>query len=109
MLLSTTSVLEGKTIKEYRGIVFGEVISGINFVKDFTASITNFTGGRASEYEEELVAARADAVAEMIERAKKIGANGLVGVNVDIESITVGEQGQVMLMVNATGTAVIVE
>ncbi len=109
MLLSTTSVLEGKTIKEYRGIVFGEVISGIDFVKDFTASITNFTGGRASEYEEELVAARADAVAEMIERAKKIGANGLVGVNVDIESITVGEQGQVMLMVNATGTAVIVE
>lgn len=109
MLLSTTSVLEGKTIKEYRGIVFGEVISGIDFVKDFTASITNFTGGRASEYEEELVTARADAVAEMIERAKKIGANGLVGVNVDIESITVGEQGQVMLMVNATGTAVIVE
>lgn len=109
MLLSTTSVLEGKTIKEYRGIVFGEVISGIDFVKDFTASITNFTGGRASEYEEELVAARADAVAEMIERAKKIGANGLVGVNVDVESITVGEQGQVMLMVNATGTAVIVE
>lgn len=109
MLLSTTSVLEGKTIKEYRGIVFGEVISGIDFVKDFTASITNFTGGRASEYEEELVAARADAVAEMIEKAKKIGANGLVGVNVDVESITVGEQGQVMLMVNATGTAVIVE
>ena len=109
MLLSTTSILEGKTIKEYRGIVFGEVISGIDFVKDFTASITNFTGGRASEYEEELVAARADAVAEMIEKAKKIGANGLVGVNVDVESITVGEQGQVMLMVNATGTAVIVE
>lgn len=109
MLLSTTSKLEGKTIKEYRGIVFGEVISGIDFVKDFTASITNFTGGRASEYEEELVAARADAIEEMVERAKKIGANGLLGVNVDVESITVGEKGQVMLMVTSSGTAVIVE
>lgn len=109
MVLSTTSSLEGKIIKEYRGIVFGEVISGIDFVKDFTASITNFTGGRASEYEEELVAARADAISEMAERAKKIGANGLVGVKIDVESITVGEQGQFMLMVVATGTAVIIE
>jgi uncharacterized protein YbjQ (UPF0145 family) len=109
MVLSTTSLLEGKVIKEYRGIVFGEVISGIDFVKDFTASITNLTGGRASEYEEELVAARADAISEMIERAKKIGANGLVGVKVDVESITVGEKGQIMLMVVATGTAVIIE
>lgn len=109
MLLSTTSSLDGKIIKEYRGIVFGEVISGINFIKDFTASITNFTGGRASEYEEELVSARADAISEMIERAKKIGANGLVGVKVDVESITVGEQGQIMIMVVATGTAVVIE
>lgn len=109
MILSTTSSLEGKVIKEYRGIVFGEVISGIDFVKDFTASITNFTGGRASEYEEELVLARADAISEMIERAKKIGANALVGVQVDVESITVGEQGQMMIMVTATGTAVVTE
>ncbi len=109
MLLSTTPSLDGKIIKEYRGIVFGEVISGINFIKDFTASITNFTGGRASEYEEELVSARADAISEMIERAKKIGANGLVGVKVDVESITVGEQGQIMIMVVATGTAVVIE
>lgn len=109
MILSTTSSLDGKTIKEYRGIVFGEVISGIDFVKDFTASITNFTGGRASEYEEELVSARADAISEMVERAKKIGANALVGVKVDVESITVGEQGQMMMMVVATGTAVVTE
>lgn len=109
MILSTTSSLDGKTIKEYRGIVFGEVISGIDFVKDFTASITNFTGGRASEYEEELVLARADAISEMVERAKKIGANALVGVKVDVESITVGEQGQMMIMVVATGTAVVTE
>ena len=109
MLLSTTSSLEGKTIKEYRGIVFGEVISGINFVKDFTASLTNFIGGRSSEYEEELIIARANAINEMIERAEKIGANGLVGVKVDFESITSGEKGQVMIMVVATGTAVIID
>lgn len=109
MILSTTSSLDGKTIKEYRGIVFGEVISGIDFVKDFTASITNFTGGRASEYEEELVSARADAISQMAERAKKIGANALIGVKVDVESITVGEQGQMMIMIVATGTAVVVE
>ena len=109
MILSTTSSLEDKKIKEYRGIVFGEVINGIDFVKDFTASITNFTGGRASEYEEELVSARADAINEMTERAKKIGANALVGVKVDVESITVGEQGQMMIMVVATGTAVVTE
>lgn len=109
LLLSTTSSLDGKIIKEYRGIVFGEVISGINFIKDFTASITNFIGGRANEYEEELISARADAISEMIERAKKVGANGLIGVKVDVESITVGEQGQMMIMVVATGTAVIIE
>ena len=109
MLLTTTSSLDGKNIKEYRGVVFGEVISGINFVKDFTASITNFTGGRASEYEEDLVSSRAEAINEMINRAQKIGANGLVGVNVDVESITVGETGQVMLMVVASGTAVVIE
>lgn len=109
MLLSTTSSLGNKNIKEYRGIVFGEVISGIDFIKDFTASITNFTGGRASEYEEELVSARADAINEMMERAKKIGANGLVGVKIDVESITVGEKGQMMIMVVAIGTAVVIE
>lgn len=109
MLLSTTSTLEGWTIQEYRGVVFGEVISGINFVKDFTAGITNFIGGRADEYEEELVAARADALNEMMERARKIGANGLVGVKIDVESITVGEKSQIMLMVAASGTAVVIE
>lgn len=109
MLLSTTPSLEGKRILEYRGIVFGEAISGIDFMKDFTASLTNFTGGRAGEYEEELVAARADAITEMVNRAEKIGANGLVGVHVDAESITVGERGQMMIMVMATGTAVVVD
>lgn len=106
MILSTTPTLEGKKIKEYRGIVFGEVITGINFLKDFTASITNFVGGRAMEYERELVDARAEAIEEMITRATKIGANALVGIKVDVEPI--GESGS-MIMVVATGTAVVVE
>ena len=111
MIITTTTLLDGKKIKEYRGIVFGEVISGINFVKDFTASITNFVGGRAEEYEEELVNARADAINEMIARAKKIGANALIGVKVDVETITNGYENNQssMLMVTASGTAVVVE
>ena len=108
MLMSTTSTIEGKKIKEYRGIVFGEVVNGVNFTKDFLASITNFVGGRSKEYEEELVNSRADAINEMMERAKKIGANGLVGVKVDVETINVNENG-VMLLVVASGTAVVVE
>lgn len=108
MLMSTTSTLEGKKIKEYRGIVFGEVVNGINFTKDFLASITNFVGGRSKEYEEEIVNARADAIKEMMDRAKKIGANGLVGIKIDVETISVNENG-VMLLVVATGTAVVVE
>lgn len=108
MLMSTTSTIEGKKIKEYRGIVFGEVVNGVNFTKDFLASITNFVGGRSKEYEEELINSRADAINEMMERAKKIGANGLVGVKVDVETISVNENG-VMLLVVASGTAVVVE
>lgn len=109
MILSTTDSLDGAIIREYRGIVFGEVISGIDFVKDFTAGFANFLGGKAREYEEELVTARADAVNEMIQRAERIGANALLGVKVDVESITSGEKGQVMIMVVATGTAVVIE
>ena len=106
MLLSTTASLEGKTIKEYRGVVFGEAISGIDFVKDFAASIANSLGGRVEEYEEELVNARADAINEMISRAKKIGANALIGIKVDVESI--GENSS-MILVSVSGTAVVVE
>ena len=108
MIISTTSSLDGKTIKEYRGIVFGEVISGIHFLKDFTANITNFIGGRAEEYEQELVNARADAINEMIEKAKKIGANALIGVKFDIETVGSSESSS-MLMVHVSGTAVVVE
>ena len=106
MLISTTSTIEGKSIKEYRGIVFGEVINGVNFLKDFTAGITNFLGGRAAEYEGELISSRADAINEMISRAEKIGANAIIGVKIDYEPM--GE-GSTMLMVVASGTAVVIE
>ena len=104
MLISTTSTIEGKNIKEYRGIVFGEVINGVNFIKDYTATIANFIGGRAGTYEQELISTRADAINEMMQRAEKIGANAIIGVKFDYELI----QGS-MLMVVASGTAVVIE
>ena len=106
MIISTTPSLEGKAIKKYMGVIFGEAISGIDFMRDWGASIANFTGGRVSEYEEEIVNARADAIEEMMDRAKKVGANAIVGVKVDTEAI--GTNGA-MLMVTVSGTAVVVE
>ncbi len=87
MLISTTSSIEGKSIKEYRGIVFGEAINGVIITEDFSAGISNILGGRVSEYEEELINTRADAITEMIKRAEKIGANAIVGVKFDYETI----------------------
>ena len=109
MLISTTPNVEGRKIKEYRGVVFGEVINGIDFTKDFMASITNFTGGRSEEYEQEIIDARADALTEMSQRAEKIGANAIIGVKVDYEPMSIGERGTSMLMVTASGTAVVLE
>jgi len=106
MIISTTSSIEGKQIKEYRGVVFGEVINGVNFMRDFTANITNIIGGRATEYEKELIDTRAEAINEMMKRAEKIGANAIIGVKVDYEAI--GQSGS-MLMVIASGTAVVIE
>lgn len=109
MLLSTTNTIEGRAIKEYRGVVFGEVVSGIDFLRDFSANIANFTGGRSKEYEQELVDARANALTEMSERAEKIGANAVIGVKVDYESIPVGSRGTSMMIAVASGTAVILD
>ena len=106
MIVSTTPSLEGKVIKEYKGIVFGEVISGVNFIKDFAAGLTNFFGGRSGSYEGELIEARENAIAEMVKRAEAMGANAVVGVDVDYEVLG---QANNMLMVTASGTAVIVE
>ncbi len=104
MISVTTPVLENGIITEYKGIVSGEVVAGINFIKDFGASIRNIVGGRSAGYEEELIKARNEAIREMEMRAQQLGANAVVGVKIDYE--TFGNAG--MIMVLATGTAVVV-
>lgn len=103
MILSTTPTIEGRTITEYKGVVFGEVIAGVNFIRDFAASIRNIIGGRSGSYEEELITARTQAMQEMTDRALRLGADAIVGIDVDYEVL--GENGG-MLMVSASGTAV---
>jgi uncharacterized protein YbjQ (UPF0145 family) len=106
MIVTTTPSVEGKKIVEYKGIVFGEVISGVDFIKDFAAGLTNFFGGRSKSYENELIEARVHALEELRSRAAALGANAVVGVDVDYEVLG---QGGNMLMVTASGTAVVVE
>lgn len=106
MITTTTPSVEGKRIVEYKGIVFGEVVSGVNFVRDLAASFSNFLGGRSGSYEEELVNARQNAIREMEQRAYAMGANAIVGVDIDYEVLG-ADNG--MLMVTASGTAVIVQ
>ena len=85
MIITTTPSIEGRRIVDHRGIVFGEVVSGVDFVRDLAASFTNFFGGRSGGYEEELVTARQNALNEMAQRAASAGANAVVGVDVDYE------------------------
>ena len=106
MILSTTPAIEGHAIKEYKGVVFGEVITGVNFLKDFAASVRNFFGGRSGSYENELVQARQNAMEEMAQRARSMGANAVVGIDIDYEVLG-ADNG--MLMVTASGTAVIID
>lgn len=103
MILTTTPSVEGRTIREYKGVVFGEVIQGVNFIKDFTASIRNVIGGRSHSYEGELVEAREKALAELSARAARLGADAVVGIDLDYEVLG-PDNG--MLMVTASGTAV---
>ena len=103
MILTTTPTIEGRTITEYRGVVFGEVITGVNFIKDVAASIRDFVGGRSGSYEDELLNARAQAMRELEERAYKVGADAVVGIDIDYEVLG---QNNSMLMVTASGTAV---
>ena len=98
MIVTTTQSIEGMRILEYKGIVCGEVISGVNFVRDIAASFTNFLGGRSASYEDELIDARQNALAEMQERAAALGANAVVGVDIDYEVLG-ADNG--MLMVTA--------
>ena len=103
MILTTTSVIQGKTVRDYKGIVTGEVIVGANIFRDFFAGIRDIVGGRAGAYEKELQKARDIALEEMSESARSQGANAIVGIDLDYE--VVGKNGS-MLMVTACGTAV---
>lgn len=103
MILTTTPTVEGHTITEYKGVVFGEIISGVNFIKDFKASLRDIVGGRSGSYEEELINARNQAMRELEERARQLNADAVVGIDLDYEVL--GQNGS-MLMVSASGTAV---
>lgn len=107
MLISTTDNIEGKKIVKYHGLVAGEAILGANIFKDFFASIRDIIGGRSASYESELRKAKDIAIKEMIDQAKDFGANAIVGVDLDYE--TIGGQGTSMMMVSANGTAVTLE
>lgn len=103
MILTTTPTVEGRTIVAYQGIVFGEVIAGVNVIKDFAAGLTNFFGGRSNTYEEELTNAREQALKELEQRASAMGADAVVGIDMDYEVLG-SDNG--MLMVTVSGTAV---
>ena len=103
MIISTTPTLEGHPIQEYLGIVTSETIIGANFLKDIMAGLRDFFGGRSESYERVIIEAKETALKELSERAAARGANAIVGVDLDYE--TVGESGS-MLMVVASGTAV---
>lgn len=107
MLIVTTPAIEGQTIQRYFGIVSGEAILGANIFKDFFAGIRDIVGGRSAAYEEELRKAKQIALDEMAAQARDLGANAVIGVDLDYETIQVG-QGGGMLMVSASGTAVVV-
>lgn len=106
MIITTTPTIEGCPITQYHGIVVGEVICGINFIKDFKAGLTNFFGGRSTSYENELIEAREAALAEMKSRASRMRANAVVGIDFDYEVL--GAQNN-MIMVTVSGTAVTVQ
>jgi len=105
MLTTTTPTIEGKRIVKYVGLVSGEAILGANIFKDFFAGIRDIVGGRSAAYEGELRKAKEIALDEMQQQAAALGANAVVGVDLDYETVGQGS----MLMVSASGTAVVVE
>jgi uncharacterized protein YbjQ (UPF0145 family) len=106
MILTTTNNVEGRKIKEYKALVTGETILGANIFKDFFAGIRDIIGGRSSSYESVLREAKDTAIREMVERARVYGADAIVSIDLDYQSV--GRQGS-MLMVSASGTAVVFE
>jgi uncharacterized protein YbjQ (UPF0145 family) len=107
MLLVTTHSIEGKSVTRYYGIVSGEAIMGANIFKDIFAGIRDIVGGRSAAYEKELRTAKDIAITEMMDAARAMGANAILGVDIDYE--TIGGGGGNMLMVSASGTAVFIE
>ena len=105
MILSTTPQIEGHPIREYKGVVTGETIIGANAIKDFFAGIRDIVGGRAGSYEKVLIEAKDTSIQEMANRAQALGANAIVGIDIDYE--TIGSNGS-MLMVATSGTAVVI-
>ena len=106
MVITTTPTIEGKRIREYRGIVTGEAIMGANIFRDLFAGVRDIVGGRSAAYEKELRSARELALSELAENAQQLGANAVVGVDLDYEVLG---QNNGMLMVSASGTGVVVE
>jgi uncharacterized protein YbjQ (UPF0145 family) len=106
MLISTTSTLDGKRVTKYLGLVTGEAILGANIFRDIFAGIRDIVGGRSAAYEQELRKAKDIAIREMTEQAQTLGANAVIGVDLDYENV--GQSGG-MLMVSASGTAVVIE
>jgi uncharacterized protein YbjQ (UPF0145 family) len=106
MLVTTTHSVEGRRVVEYKGLVAGEAILGANLFRDLFASIRDIVGGRAGSYEKVLNDARQMAIAELTDKAEALGANAVIGIDIDYE--TIGSNGS-MLMVTAAGTAVRIE
>ena len=106
MIVTTTQSIQGHNIREYKGIVSGEVIFGLNFVKDIFASVRDFVGGRSNTYEEAMIEGRMTAQREIEQRAAQMGANAIVGVSYGYE--TVGSNGS-MLLISISGTAVVID
>ncbi len=106
MIMTTTNKLEGREVKKYLGIVTGEAILGANIFKDIFAGIRDIVGGRSASYERELQEARRIAFGELEEKANRVGANAVIGIDIDYE--TIGANGS-MLMVSVSGTAVMAE
>ena len=106
MIVSTTNTIEGRSIVEYRGLVTGEAILGTTIFRDIFAGIRDIVGGRSGSYEKALKEAREIAVAEMTDEARRLGADAVIGVDLDYENISAGGNSS-MLMVSASGTAVV--
>ena len=107
MIITTTNTVPGMEIAEYKGFATGEVVAGINFIKDLGAGIRNLFGGRVQGYEDEIIQARTEALKELEARAAAMGANAVIGVRIDFDAL--GSNGNNMLLVTVTGTAVVVK